>query len=123
MFTAVFLQILQSLAVIALAPLYSGTLARAEAIVASERGPSVIHAAAYGLAFAVAVEKPLDIPVSAGASRIRAVSDAKIARCRLRPAAVRNWRAFGDAARSQNVFSDIPIIEAGFWLTAAGRAR
>ncbi|ORA85449.1 nickel-dependent hydrogenase large subunit [Mycobacterium malmoense] len=50
-------------------------------------------------------------------------SDGRILRCRLRPAAVRNWRAFGDAARSQNVFTDIPIIEASFWLTAAGRAR
>ncbi|BBZ50210.1 nickel-dependent hydrogenase large subunit [Mycobacterium heidelbergense] len=49
-------------------------------------------------------------------------SDGRIRRCRLRPAAVRNWRAFGDAARSQNVFTDIPIIEASFWLTAAGRA-
>jgi Ni,Fe-hydrogenase III large subunit/Ni,Fe-hydrogenase III component G len=42
---------------------------------------------------------------------------------RLRPAAVRNWRAFDDAARSQNVFTDIPIIEASFWLTVAGFAR
>ncbi|MEB4211200.1 nickel-dependent hydrogenase large subunit [Mycobacterium sp. 94-17] len=49
--------------------------------------------------------------------------DGRISRCRLRPAAVRNWRAFGDAARSQNVFTDVPIIEASFWLTAAGRAR
>lgn len=50
-------------------------------------------------------------------------ADGRILRTRLRPAAVRNWRAFGDAARSQNVFTDIPIIEASFWLTAAGRAR
>ncbi|HTQ18887.1 nickel-dependent hydrogenase large subunit [Mycobacterium sp.] len=50
-------------------------------------------------------------------------SNGRILRSRLRPAAVRNWRAFGDAARSQNVFTDIPIIEASFWLTAAGRAR
>jgi Ni,Fe-hydrogenase III large subunit len=50
-------------------------------------------------------------------------TDGRIARTRLRPAAVRNWRAFDDAARSQNVFTDIPIIEASFWLTAAGRAR
>jgi Ni,Fe-hydrogenase III large subunit/Ni,Fe-hydrogenase III component G len=44
-------------------------------------------------------------------------------RARLRPASVRNWRAFDDAARSQNVFTDIPIIEASFWLTVAGFAR
>jgi len=43
MYGAVLLQILQSLVVIALAPLYSGTLARAEAIVASKRGPSVLQ--------------------------------------------------------------------------------
>jgi Ni,Fe-hydrogenase III large subunit len=42
---------------------------------------------------------------------------------RLRPASLRNWRAFDDAARSQNVFTDIPIIEASFWLTVAGFAR
>jgi Ni,Fe-hydrogenase III large subunit len=47
----------------------------------------------------------------------------RITRARLRPAAVRNWRAFDDACRSQNVFTDIPIIEASFWLTAAGTAR
>lgn len=47
----------------------------------------------------------------------------RIDRARLRPAAVRNWRAFDDAARSQNVFTDIPIIEASFWLTVAGTAR
>ena len=39
------------------------------------------------------------------------------------PASVRNWRAFDDAARAQNVFTDIPIIEASFWLTVAGFAR
>lgn len=50
-------------------------------------------------------------------------SAGKILRTRLRPASVRNWRAFDDAARSQNVFTDIPIIEASFWLTVAGRAR
>jgi Ni,Fe-hydrogenase III large subunit len=44
-------------------------------------------------------------------------------RARLRPASVRNWRAFDDAARSRNVFTDIPIIEASFWLTVAGFAR
>jgi len=47
----------------------------------------------------------------------------RITRARLRPASVRNWRGFGDACRSQNVFTDIPIIEASFWLTAAGMAR
>jgi formate hydrogenlyase subunit 4 len=41
--TAVILQILQSVVVLAAAPLYSGTLARAEAIVASKRGPSVLQ--------------------------------------------------------------------------------
>jgi Ni,Fe-hydrogenase III large subunit len=49
--------------------------------------------------------------------------DGRIARARLRPASVRNWRAFDDAARAQNVFTDIPIIEASFWLTVAGFAR
>ncbi len=47
----------------------------------------------------------------------------RISRARLRPASVRNWRGFDDAARSQNVFTDIPIIEASFWLTVAGTAR
>jgi Ni,Fe-hydrogenase III large subunit len=47
----------------------------------------------------------------------------EIERARLRPASVRNWRAFDDAARAQNVFTDIPIIEASFWLTVAGFAR
>ena len=46
-----------------------------------------------------------------------------IERARLRPASVRNWRAFDDAARAENVFTDIPIIEASFWLTVAGFAR
>jgi Ni,Fe-hydrogenase III large subunit len=41
----------------------------------------------------------------------------------VRPASVRNWRAFDDAARAQNVFTDIPIIEASFGLTVAGFAR
>jgi Ni,Fe-hydrogenase III large subunit len=49
--------------------------------------------------------------------------DGRISRARLRPAAVRNWRGFDDACRSQNVFTDIPIIEASFWLTVAGTAR
>jgi Ni,Fe-hydrogenase III large subunit len=47
----------------------------------------------------------------------------RISRARLRPASVRNWRGFGDACRSQNVFTDVPIIEASFWLTVAGTAR
>jgi Ni,Fe-hydrogenase III large subunit len=50
-------------------------------------------------------------------------SDGRIRRARLRPASVRNWRAFDDAARSENVFTDIPIVEASFWLTVAGFAR
>ena len=49
--------------------------------------------------------------------------DGRITRARLRPASARNWRGFDDACRSQNVFTDIPIIEASFWLTAAGLAR
>ena len=47
----------------------------------------------------------------------------RIDRARLRPASVRNWRGFDDACRSQNVFTDVPIIEASFWLTVAGTAR
>ncbi|MGC2169404.1 MAG: NADH-quinone oxidoreductase subunit C [Acidimicrobiales bacterium] len=50
-------------------------------------------------------------------------SSGHIARARLRPASARNWRAFDDAARSRNVFTDVPIIEASFWLTVAGLAR
>ena len=50
-------------------------------------------------------------------------ADGLIRRARLRPASLRNWRAFDDAARAQNVFTDIPIIEASFWLTVAGFAR
>ncbi|HTU85300.1 MAG TPA: NADH-quinone oxidoreductase subunit C [Solirubrobacteraceae bacterium] len=49
--------------------------------------------------------------------------EGRIDQVRLRPASVRNWRAFDDAARAQNVFTDIPIIEASFWLTVAGFAR
>ncbi len=49
--------------------------------------------------------------------------EGRIRRARLRPASVRNWRAFDDAARAQNVFTDVPIIEASFWLTVAGFAR
>jgi Ni,Fe-hydrogenase III large subunit len=47
----------------------------------------------------------------------------RIERARLRPASVRNWRAFDDAARAQNVFTDVPIIEASFWQSVAGFAR
>jgi Ni,Fe-hydrogenase III large subunit len=50
-------------------------------------------------------------------------SRGRIARARLRPASARNWRGFDDACRSHNVFTDVPIIEASFWLTAAGMAR
>jgi len=49
--------------------------------------------------------------------------DGRISRARLRPASARNWRGFDDACRSGNVFTDVPIIEASFWLTAAGMAR
>ena len=49
--------------------------------------------------------------------------DGSVRRARLRPGSLRNWRAFDDAARSRNVFTDIPIIEASFWLTVAGFAR
>ncbi len=47
----------------------------------------------------------------------------RVERLRLRPASLRNWRAFDDAARARNVFTDVPIIEASFWLTVAGFAR
>jgi Ni,Fe-hydrogenase III large subunit len=47
----------------------------------------------------------------------------RVTRARLRPASARNWRGFDDACRSQNVFNDVPIIEASFWLTVAGIAR
>jgi Ni,Fe-hydrogenase III large subunit len=50
-------------------------------------------------------------------------AEGRLARVRVRPASTRNWRAFDDAARAQNVFTDIPIIEASFWLTVAGVAR
>jgi Ni,Fe-hydrogenase III large subunit len=49
--------------------------------------------------------------------------EGRITRARLRPASARNWRGFDDACRSRNVFTDIPIIEASFWLTVAGIAR
>ena len=45
----------------------------------------------------------------------------RIRRARIRTGSNRNWRAFDDAVRSQNVFTDVPIIEASFWLTVAGR--
>jgi len=50
-------------------------------------------------------------------------AEGRIERARLRPASVRNWRAFDDAARARNVFTDVPIIEASFWQTVAGFAR
>ncbi|MCL6105627.1 MAG: hypothetical protein M1483_08410 [Actinobacteria bacterium] len=50
-------------------------------------------------------------------------ADGRIRSARIRPASVRGWRAFDDAARSGNVFTDVPIIEASFWLTVAGMAR
>jgi Ni,Fe-hydrogenase III large subunit len=50
-------------------------------------------------------------------------ADGRLATARVRPAAARNWRAFDEAARAQNVFTDVPIIEASFWLTVAGIAR
>lgn len=40
---------------------------------------------------------------------------------RIRTASARNWRGFAEALRSQNVFTDVAIIEASFWLTVAGR--
>lgn len=43
MFSQVALQIVQSAVVVGLAPLYSGVMARAEALVASKRGPSVLQ--------------------------------------------------------------------------------
>jgi Ni,Fe-hydrogenase III large subunit len=49
--------------------------------------------------------------------------EGRIERARLRPASVRNWRAFDDAVRARNVFTDVPIIEASFWQTVAGFAR
>ncbi len=43
MSVSVLIQVLQSLVVLAAAPLYAGLLARAEAVVASRRGPSVLQ--------------------------------------------------------------------------------
>jgi Ni,Fe-hydrogenase III large subunit len=54
---------------------------------------------------------------------VRLDGDGRVAAARLRPASVRNWRAFDDALRSRNVFTDVAIIEASFWLTVAGFAR
>jgi Ni,Fe-hydrogenase III large subunit len=51
------------------------------------------------------------------------ITEGRISAARLRPASVRNWRAFDDALRSGNVFTDVAIIEASFWLTIAGFAR
>jgi Ni,Fe-hydrogenase III large subunit len=51
------------------------------------------------------------------------VRQGTVAFARVRPAAVRNWRAFDDALRARNVFTDVPIVEASFWLTVAGFAR
>lgn len=50
-------------------------------------------------------------------------ANGQITQTRLRPASARNWRAFDDAVRAQNVFTDVPIIEASFGLTVAGFAR
>ena len=78
----------------------------------------------------------VDVPVRAGSDlgwaesprgevlvHVTLDEQGRIARARLRPASVRNWRAFDDAARARNVFTDIPIIEASFWQTVAGFAR
>ncbi|MHB1502166.1 MAG: hydrogenase large subunit [Candidatus Dormibacteria bacterium] len=51
------------------------------------------------------------------------VQDGRLVAARLRPASVRNWRAFDDALRARNVFTDVAIVEASFWLTVAGFAR
>ena len=58
-----------------------------------------------------------------GLTWVQLDAEGRVELARLRPASVRNWRAFDDAARAQNVFTDIPIIEASFWLTVAGGAR
>ncbi len=54
---------------------------------------------------------------------VRLGPDGRVVAARQRPAAARNWRAFDDALRSRNVFTDVAIIEASFWLTVAGYAR
>ncbi len=51
------------------------------------------------------------------------VAGGRVGAARLRPASVRNWRAFDDALRARNVFTDVAIVEASFWLTVAGFAR
>ena len=51
------------------------------------------------------------------------VAGGQVTFARLRPAAARNWRALDDALRARNVFTDVPIVEASFWLTVAGFAR
>ena len=79
----------------------------------------------------VPASRPARAPAWAGPSRRAArrwpgwrwTTDGRITRARLRPGSARNWRGFDDACRSQNVFTDIPIIEASFWLTVAGMAR
>jgi Ni,Fe-hydrogenase III large subunit len=49
--------------------------------------------------------------------------DGRIERARLRPASVCNWRAFDDAARAQNVFTDMPIIERARLRRSRGTVR
>lgn len=51
------------------------------------------------------------------------LAEGRVESARIRPASVRNWRAFDDALRSRNVFTDVAIIEASFGLTVAGFAR
>jgi Ni,Fe-hydrogenase III large subunit/Ni,Fe-hydrogenase III component G len=82
----------------------------------AEAGPAGPTAAASGLGWAES---------SRGESLAWLALDpaGRITRARIRPASVRNWRGFDDACRAQNVFTDIPIIEASFWLTVAGTAR
>lgn len=85
----------------------------------AQAGPgrcTIAAAAAEGLGWA-------ESPRGEALAWVSLDSEGRIRRARLRPASVRNWRAFDDAARSQNVFTDIPIIEASFWLTVAGFAR
>jgi Ni,Fe-hydrogenase III large subunit/Ni,Fe-hydrogenase III component G len=74
------------------------------------------HAAGAGLGWA-------ESPRGEALAWVALDDGGRITRARLRPGSARNWRGFDDACRSQNVFTDIPIIEASFWLTAAGMAR
>ncbi|MHB8296586.1 MAG: hydrogenase large subunit [Acidimicrobiales bacterium] len=83
---------------------------------AGRQGTSVAAAAGSGLGWAESSRGESLAWVSLDGSGL-------IQDVRLRPAAVRNWRAFGDALRSRNVFTDVAIIEASFWLTVAGAAR